>query len=57
MLPESRNVGEPEIDHLDLVVFDCFEEIVRALAFVMHLRLPSTKVAEHPMLAWASEAS
>jgi hypothetical protein len=40
MLPEPRDVGEPDIDHLDLVVFDPLEKILRALALVMHPTLP-----------------
>jgi hypothetical protein len=40
MLPKTGDVGESEVDHLDLVVLDDFEEIFGVLALVMHLNPP-----------------
>jgi hypothetical protein len=36
VLPEARKVGEPQIDHLDLVILDCAEDVFWALAIVRH---------------------
>src|SRR6187200_2337905 len=43
VLPQTGNVGEAQIDHLDLVVLYRLEKVFRALAHVKHLAPPFLK--------------
>src|SRR5262245_23944602 len=56
VLPQAGNVGEAQIDHLDLVILDRLEKVFRALALVKHLAPPFLKAwpgGAECLLGWA----
>src|SRR5262249_60184516 len=36
VLPQARKIGKSQVDHLDLVVLDCLEDVLGAFAVVRH---------------------
>src|SRR5215510_5689485 len=56
VLPQAGNVGEAQIDHLDLVILDRLEKVFRALALVKHLAPPFLEAwpgGAECLLGWA----
>jgi hypothetical protein len=49
VLPEARQIGESEVDHLDLVLFDYVKDILGDLATERHGSLSSGRHAARPL--------